>query len=418
MSDLNIVGGTYLERCIEPTTNQLMGSGVRAAQVITTLGGSANLVTFVGNDEVNDLNVASHIFGFSLDTELIPKTVCFLYQHPLARPSIFNLYKESLARLPLRCGDKNELKDIVLRFGLIEGDAVVHGRKVVYDPQNPRDPQPFRANGSTASELIVIANLHEGRLLAGDTSNELSVKKVASKILELERASSVILKCGSAGAFVFTPNESRNVPCFRTDRVFSIGSGDVFAAVFTYCWGELDFSIFDSAEKASRLTALYCDRGVIDSSLCLDSETSFPPLKIDLERNFAGTVYLAGPFFTMAERWLIDEAREVLISQGLSVFSPYHDVGMGNADDVVPKDLEGIKSSDSVFAIVDGLDSGTLFEIGYAIALGKPVVAFVQNESDEDLKMLSGSGCVVRNDFVTAIYQVTWMTLEQGKSKE
>lgn len=48
-------------------------------------------------------------------------------------------------------------------------------------------------------------------------------------------------------------------------------------------------------------------------------------------------VYLAGPFFTLEEPWVVGQARRDLKAMGLDVFSPYHDVGLGTAEDVVKK---------------------------------------------------------------------------------
>jgi nucleoside 2-deoxyribosyltransferase len=114
----------------------------------------------------------------------------------------------------------------------------------------------------------------------------------------------------------------------------------------------------------------------------------------------------------MAQRWLIEQSRRHLSEQGFRVFSPFHDVGYGSAAEVVPADIAALKKSDFVFAIADGLDSGTLFEIGYAKALGKPVVAFVQNESEQNLKMLEGTNCEIASDFASAIYRMTWAAIE------
>lgn len=112
----------------------------------------------------------------------------------------------------------------------------------------------------------------------------------------------------------------------------------------------------------------------------------------------------------MSQNWLIEQALEALESQNFKVFSPLHHVGRGSAAQVYDKDIRGLRECDLVFACVDGLDSGTIFEIGFARALDIPVVAFVQNETPEDLKMLEGSGCLLERDFVTAIYKAYWLT--------
>ncbi|MDP2405913.1 MAG: hypothetical protein Q8M50_06630, partial [Hydrogenophaga sp.] len=60
---------------------------------------------------------------------------------------------------------------------------------------------------------------------------------------------------------------------------------------------------------------------------------------------------------------------------------------------------------------VDGLDAGTLIEIGYALARGMPVVIYCENESEEDLKMMAGSGCILCTDYVSAIYRALWTAI-------
>ena len=121
-----------------------------------------------------------------------------------------------------------------------------------------------------------------------------------------------------------------------------------------------------------------------------------------------GRIYLAGPFFDLGQRWLVEEVRTLLRSMGAEVFSPVHEVGPGPASTIAPEDIRGLEQSQVVFAILNGLDSGTIFEIGYAVKHGLPVVALAQNAKDEDLKMIAGTGCYVTDDFATAIYQAIW----------
>ena len=126
------------------------------------------------------------------------------------------------------------------------------------------------------------------------------------------------------------------------------------------------------------------------------------------EKRFSGQVYLASPFFNLAERWIVEEARSLLLDMGVPVFSPLHDVGAGPGLQVAPLDLAGIDSSQAVLAILNGADAGTVFEVGYAVARKLPVVALAQNMRVEDLKMVEGTGCTVVEDLVSAIYQVVW----------
>ena len=178
----------------------------------------------------------------------------------------------------------------------------------------------------------------------------------------------------------------------------------MFAAAFAAGWAGEGLSVVDAARAASVAVSEYAntmslpirDVGKLSASAAREVAT------------VEGEVYLASPFFDMARLWLVDEARRCLAQAGLKVFSPLHDVGHGPASEVVEKDIEAIENCDLVFALVDGLDAGTIFEVGYARALGKPVYALAQAVKPEDLKMLEGTGCLIHSDFVTAVHHAAW----------
>jgi len=97
---------------------------------------------------------------------------------------------------------------------------------------------------------------------------------------------------------------------------------------------------------------------------------------------------------------------------GLKVFSPLHEVGIGDGEQVAPQDIDGLRRSRTVLALIDGLDAGTVFEVGFARSLQKPVVIFAQSTAEEPLKMMKGSGCQVVTDFVSALYRAAWTAQE------
>src|SRR5207244_1793104 len=154
------------------------------------------------------------------------------------------------------------------------------------------------------------------------------------------------------------------------------------------------------AHEASRGAALYVNDRVLPLAAGLlagDHAFPFPLINHRPIPLAAGEyhIYLAGPFFNIAQKWLIEEARLSLKGMGLSVFSPLHDVGLGNGEDVAPKDIEGLKASRCVLALIDGLDTGTVFEIGYARSLAKPVIALAESTPLEALKMIAGTKCEI-----------------------
>ncbi len=399
---MQVAGGCYLERCDEPHWHQLYGSGGRAAAALMARGCNIRLSTYLPAANRAMLETLAATYGFAVVAEEAPSVISFHYIHPMAvptiRPAIGTIDKLS----PIQVDGMT-----ILRFGFIEGDAVVNGSRVTYDPQSAFDPRPFTENGSTAEHLAVVCNAAEARMLS--SSDDLDV--AANKLID-EGAEVVVIKMGTAGALVRTQDDVTRIHSYKTSRVWPIGSGDVFAAVFAYEWGEAQQSPADAAMLASRSTAFYCATQTLPVPVPAELP-DLQPLNSVPDITPPPLVYLAGPFFTTAQRWLISELRRHLSNQNLSVFSPFHDVGHGVADDVVPKDIEAIRSSSAMLAVLNGLDSGTLFEVGYARALGIPVVGFVQAESSESMKMLEGTGCTLCDDFASAVYHTVWALCDE-----
>ena len=77
-------------------------------------------------------------------------------------------------------------------------------------------------------------------------------------------------------------------------------------------------------------------------------------------------------------------------------------------NEVAPQDLFGLEQSGLLLALLDGLDAGTLYEVGYARSREIPVVAVAESVDANDLTMLLGSGCIVTNDLTTGIYRACW----------
>ena len=254
----------------------------------------------------------------------------------------------------------------VVRFGMLEGDAIVHAEWAVYDPQNVRKGQPFNANGSTAKHLAVVLNSDEASHMAGMPGAPPTM--TAPALAQQQGAKAVVVKMGPEGVFIWTSNGTAQVPAFRTSRVWKIGSGDCFVAHFANAWMHDGRTPAEAAEIGSRATAYYCETQGFPTANILVKQ-SFPPVQLSAAY-LQGTrrqVYLAGPFFDLPQVWMVQQARANLRGMGLRVFSPYHDIGLGSAEDVVAKDLESIQVSDLVLAITDGLDAGTIYmEIGRA----------------------------------------------------
>lgn len=121
------------------------------------------------------------------------------------------------------------------------------------------------------------------------------------------------------------------------------------------------------------------------------------------------TIYLAGPaVFHPAAKALCQYLKDVCAEHGLTGLSPLDDDGDGPTPDMDPTakaaairaaNIAKIRRADAVIACISpfrgpGADAGTAWEMGFAEALGKPVLAWcedarpylerVEHQTDDD----------------------------------
>ncbi|WP_040726959.1 PfkB family carbohydrate kinase [Thiomicrorhabdus sp. Kp2] len=412
---INVVGGCYKELCDWPSHNQTLGSAGRACKVLSSLkrsdeGGVTLEVCLHSLLNESDIDpVKSTFFMDEISCEFTPaeNTYAFYYFHPLSKPEIYpNILKSGDF-----CVDADSPSVHALVFGMIEANPVVTGHgKVVYDPQDSKNPKLYKELKGNFGSLVIILNSNEAKLLYErvEGKKEVDVRILAEWLLNEEGAYAVVIKSGTKGAFCYSSIDkiSKWISPFITKNVFPIGSGDIFSSSFTYFWACKELSLIEAVVNASASTAFYCDSSAYPMRMDVKQYSSLPCLQQSTEPL---NVYLAGPFFSLSQMWMINETRIHLQNAGFDVFSPYHDVGIGSAEKVVEKDIQGIEECDVLYAIFDGRDPGTLFEVGYAIKAGKKVVIFAEDSTSEELKMYEGTGCFIYKDFTSSIYAVSWV---------
>ncbi|CAG0979310.1 hypothetical protein MTYP_01667 [Methylophilaceae bacterium] len=400
-----VVGGSYGEDCAFPRKQLFRGSGGRAAALLASLKVPITLHTTTGPQLSEFFQSIATKLGYKLNAHPWPNDIWFRYRHPLGEPSIHNASISDLPKIaPISANN-------ALVFGMIEGRPTIHAKRVVYDPQDGSKSKHFDANGSTAEELAMVVSYSEGKALTGESD----CTKIAEALLNQPKVSAVVVKCGPQGALVKTSIIHEWVRPFPTIHVYKIGSGDAFSAAFAFAWIIEKQDPLASAWFASRITAAYVEFGQdrIEPALleqCRKEAKIAAKKYLDSgRREIPDTqIYLAAPFFNMAEQWRVDEVRETLKDMGFKVFSPVHQVGIGPAEEVAPADLFGLEQSGLVIALLDGLDPGTMFEVGYARAKGIPVIAIAESADPHVLTMVIGSGCEIANDLSTGIYAACW----------
>jgi hypothetical protein len=392
-----VVGGTYRERISFPSTDVMFGSGLKAAATLAKLSRKVKLLSAVSPKELDEAKCLSSTFEISATFFKRQAPITFSYITPLAKPLITGANQKKL-----------ELKadgSVVLVFGMLEATTKIKAERLIFDPQSPNDAAIPSNLSEQANRLAIVLNRQEISEITGSKDSE----KAGRKLIKKTKAEVVVIKCGALGALVLTSKRSTWIGAHPTEFVWPIGSGDVFSAVFAWAWGEKKYPAVKSAKLASGGAALWCSSKVLplEKNLEANIKKLNKPIK-----NRKPMIYLAAPFFSVAETWLVEVTREALLNLGAGVFSPLHDIGRGQ-DEVAKKDLLGLQKCSTVLALLDGEDTGTLFEVGHAIAQKKHVVAFTTFNESQKFKMLRGSKIKIYNNLSTAIYKAIWAGCEK-----
>jgi nucleoside 2-deoxyribosyltransferase len=382
-----VVGGAYREQCVWPRLDRFRGSGIRAAIALRDVT-AVTLNTATAPSEASELSAVAAAFGFSIERSDRSWPITFSYHTPVSSPAIDGNAATADALIPADA-------DTVLRYGMLERAPAptIKARTLVIDPQGDTS---LRLDNATFEDLVIVANEREIRRLG----NAPDAFIAARSFIDSGVAKAVVVKSGARGAVVVEQIHTTGIGPVPKERVNPLGSGDYFSAVLAYGLGEGKLSPVEAATAASIFTA---------DAVSSRNEPALASLQTTSSSTY-GTrprIYVAGPFFTVGQLWLVDEVRGALTDLGGDPFSPYHDVGLGGPE-VAQRDLEAVGRVEAMLALIDGFDAGTVFEIGWARRAGVPVVAYGNPLPDDELTMLLGSGVVVTDDMSTAVYRALW----------
>lgn len=389
---MQIAGGTYLETCREPRTEMMGGSGLRAAAALQHVCSELTLSSAIDTELRDQAEAMAAGLGVKVNWVERSEPVAFDYWTPLSAPTL---------RGPnARASSIHIADEAGLVFGMIEAAIEADVEQLVFDPQQPKDLGQPDLSRMKAKRLAVVANSAETKSMTGQAD----LVAAAKRLLEVTSAEVVVTKRAARGSLVTTADTQEEVGLWPTSQVWPIGSGDVFAAGFSWAWAQEQMNPVEAARVGSHLASLWC------------GQQRWQPTSEDFNipagefKPKDGQVYLAGPFFTLSQRWIIELARESLLGLGGSVFSPLHDVGLG-ADEVAEKDLAGLESCTAVLALLDEVDAGVMFESGWARHSEIPVIVYTEHTQDDQLKMLRGSGAEIYDDLSSAVYRALWASM-------
>ena len=224
----------------------------------------------------------------------------------------------------------------------------------------------------------------------------------------------VVVKRGALGGILAYGERLEYFGAVPTVLVSPMGSGDAFSAGFAHAWQLERADPIEAVRFASKVAACHSTSGLAQVGEAVFSELPNP---LPYPTVDAPKVYLAGPFFSVAERAMIRFVRRALHHLGAEVFSPLDDVGRGG-DEVASQDIQGLMQCNSVLALLDGGDPGTLFEVGWACSAGIPVVGLADSAGDHSWTMIRGLGAEVTSDLSAAVYHATWAGITRGASND
>jgi hypothetical protein len=250
-----IAGGTYLERCQYPKWNRLFGSGMRSAIGASGLSSNTVLHTYVPSAWRDDVNATLSSFAISGNLRPTKHELVFGYLDTLQKSFIPPEPEEKEETLSVQ-------GDVVLRFGMMEGEAKVAGRTVVYDPQYSW--KPFHQNDSTADRLAMILSENElldfGGIRASSRDKMEDLIRAALDVFDRKPGPQVILaKDRLGGLTVFQGDDRTKIPSYAAESYFRIGAGDILATAFTHAWGERSMDPIAAADYAARCSAYFVE---------------------------------------------------------------------------------------------------------------------------------------------------------------
>lgn len=435
MSDVVVIGGIFRE-ILPPAdrpVRRVGGSGFVAALTAAALGADVALVSFVGEHDAlaamgplkragvdtSAIRVLPGLSGVFALSDLVDRRA----PRPSYRPA------EHVPASDIRASILQA--PVVLAFGFPDFDplpwiesAVPDGGTFLWDRQGwlSRNIDRLALDELPASRRIYVANLEEMRADANRVT-------YAAALADQPAASfdAALIKCGRWGTIAIEPEIRVDfIPAFVTEVVSAIGSGDCFAGAAAARLARGD-TLVEAARTGAAAASLFVERQSnippptlaqgIDEVLTNRTRCAVNPAGLEQV-----SLYLAGPWFSVAEELLIEELEAALANLGLNVVSPRRDIGElpsePTAEQIVAfgrKDYAAIDDCALVVAVLDGDDSGTLMEVGYAAKAGKPVIGLNSGPDVRPQPMRDAAGVRLTRSVSELVEAITqWVRERHG----
>src|SRR6478672_11937650 len=127
--NITVVGGVYREYCVEPAIDRLVGSGLRAAGLLASLGDDVRLVTSIDDDSAPEVDAVCATLRVEATARPRTGPIAFTYETPIHR----TMQRGQGSAEPVHVEDET-----VLAFGMVETTATVRADTLVIDRSTRR----------------------------------------------------------------------------------------------------------------------------------------------------------------------------------------------------------------------------------------------------------------------------------------
>lgn len=245
---------------------------------------------------------------------------------------------------------------------------------------------------STSSELFLELTSENYENLAYEIKN----KGVRFLLVKENRGGSVV--------YDFRGEMEVNLPAYIDETINSVGVGDVFTAVMA---SKITDQGINSAWRGLQAATCYAKTTFVDDfkrNLNREYMVSIPELqsligvRVPWNKRKEIKIYLAAPDFTYIDTHLIEQAVSSFSYHNFDLIRPVKINGelpkpanLITLRETYNKDIKLLLDCDLVFAIPLSKDPGTLVEIGYALAINKPVIVYDPLNENDNTMVIGGA---------------------------
>lgn len=276
--------------------------------------------------------------------------------------------------------------------------------EAIFDFDIAYDVDGLSALASYSGRLRTIIISTSSPLFAREAAQDIDgfkseVKRLGAKWLLLKE------NRGGSRLFDLDNSEVEYIPAQLGKTVNSVGVGDVYSAVLSGLSSR--DGVVEAAWRGAQVATRYAQTTYPDDlqrDTQRDAQLEFATLRtlwgtsLPWHERPKHSIYLAAPDFSYVAKPEVDRVIDSLQYHNFRLRRPVQEVGelprnasLGDRQAAFARDIELLRECAAVLAVPIGRDPGTLVEVGWALAMSKPVVIFDPRDENNNTMVVAGS---------------------------